>query len=183
MVYQFQSKFRDEKRAKSGLLRGREFLMKDCYSFHANPADLDQYYEVQKQAYVNIFNKMGIGDKTYLTYASGGSFSKYSHEFQTVCEAGEDTVYLLEEQNIAFNEEIVNDPDVRKEFDLDNKKLKTLKTVEVGNIFKLNTKFSDPFELTYVDTAGTHEKVYMGCFGIGIGRLMGTIVEAYHDDK
>lgn len=183
VVYQFQSKFRDEKRAKSGLLRGREFLMKDCYSFHANPEDLDKYYQIQQQAYVNIFEKMGIADKTYLTYASGWSFSKYSHEFQTVCEAGEDTIYLLEEKNIAFNEEIINEPDVRKEFDLDNAELKELKTVEVGNIFKLNTKFSQPFDLHYVDADGKEQAVYMWCYGLGVWRLMWTIVEAYHDEK
>jgi prolyl-tRNA synthetase len=135
--------------------------MKDCYSFHASPEDLNTYYELQKSTYVTIFNKMGIGDKTFLTYASGGTFSKYSHEFQTVCEAGEDIIYYLEEENIAFNDEIVNDPDVRKEFDLDNKSLKELKTVEVGNIFKLNTKFSEPFQVTYKDSDGKEKIVYM----------------------
>ena len=135
--------------------------MKDCYSFHTHASDLDDYYQTQQQAYVNIFDKMGIGDKTFLTYASGGTFSKYSHEFQTVCEAGEDTIYYLEEKNIAFNDEIVHDPEVRKEFDLDNKSLQELKTVEVGNIFKLNTKFAEPFEVTYKDQEGSDHMVYM----------------------
>lgn len=182
-VYQFQTKFRDEKRAKSGVLRGREFTMKDCYSFHTDAEDLERYYEIQKQAYLTIFRKMWISDTTYLTYASGGTFSKYSHEFQTVCEAGEDTIYLIEDLNIAINKEIIDDTDVRKEFDLDNRTLKELKTIEVGNIFKLNTKFSTPFDLCYTDTSGTEQVVYTGCYGIGIERLMWTIVEAYHDEK
>lgn len=182
-VYQFQSKFRDEKRAKSWLLRGREFLMKDCYSFHTSAEDLDRYYEIQKQAYINIFDKMWIADRTFLTYASGWTFSKFSHEFQTVCAAWEDTIYLDETTNIAFNDEIINDPEVRVEFDLDAKQLKELKTIEVGNIFKLNTKFSQPFDVVYTNSQGEKNHVYMGCYGIGIGRLMGTVVEAYHDEK
>jgi prolyl-tRNA synthetase len=123
--------------------------------------DLDTYYETQKEAYIRIFNKIGIGDKTFLTYASGGTFSKYSHEFQTVCEAGEDTIYYLEEKNIAFNDEIIHDSEVRKEFDLDNQNLTVLKTVEVGNIFKLNTKFSEPFHVVYKDNTGEENIVYM----------------------
>lgn len=181
-AYQIQNKFRMEMRAKSGILRGREFLMKDLYSFHANEADLDQYYERVKEAYRTIFNRAGIGEKTYLTFASGGSFSKYSHEFQAVTDAGEDLVYIDEAKGIAINREVLTD-EVLQDLGLSREKLVEKKSIEVGNIFKLMTKFSDPFSLTYKDAEGRETPVIMGCYGIGLGRLMGTIVEMLADEK
>lgn len=180
-LYQIQTKFRDEKRAKSGLLRGREFIMKDLYSFHANETDMEKYYDKVLKSYEKIFKRLGIGDRTYLTFASGGSFSKYSHEFQTETEAGEDIIYLCEKCKIAVNKEIIGEQDsCLKCF---NKNLKEIKAAEVGNIFKLKTKYSKSFNLTYVDKNGETQDVIMGCYGIGLSRVMGTIVEALSDER
>lgn len=180
-VFQIQNKFRNEKRAKSGLLRGREFLMKDLYSFHANQEDLDNYYEKAIVAYNNIFDRIGLGEKTYLTYASGGSFSKYSHEFQTLTDAGEDIIYICDDCKMAVNKEIINDQNTCPK--CGRKDLREEKAVEAGNIFKLGTKYSAPFDLKYQDKDGEKKPVIMGCYGLGISRLMGTIVEACHDEK
>ena len=180
-VFQIQNKFRDETRVKSGLLRGREFFMKDLYSFHADPKDLDDYYEKMKKAYFKVFKRAGIGEKTYLTFASGGTFSKYSHEFQTLTAAGEDIIYVCEKCRIAINREIVEEQKTCPE--CGNKKLREEKAVEVGNIFKLKTKYSEPFDLKYRTKKGEERNVYMGCYGIGLNRLMGTIVEVFHDEK
>jgi prolyl-tRNA synthetase len=180
-VYQIQTKFRNEKRAKAGLLRGREFLMKDLYSFHVDEADLDAYYERVIQAYFKIFQRLGLGDNTYLTYASGGSFAKYSHEFQTLAEEGEDRIHVCNQCRVAVNQEIVAE---QKTCPLcGNEKLTEMKAIEVGNIFKLGTKFSAPFEVKYKDAAGREQPVIMGCYGIGPSRALGTIVETYHDDR
>jgi len=180
-VYQFQSKFRMERRAKSGLLRGREFIMKDMYSFHTNEEDLQEYYEKVKGAYVRIFNTVGIGEKTYITYASGGTFSKYSHEFQTVTDAGEDTVFVCLPCSIAVNKEIIDDQSTCPA--CEKKDLVEQKAIEVGNIFELKTKFSEAFKLTHKDKDGKEQLPLMGCYGIGLGRLMGTIVEVLSDEK
>jgi len=180
-VFQIQNKFRDESRVKSGLLRSREFLMKDLYSFHRDEKDLDRYYEKVKASYQKIFKKVGIDHLTYLTFASGGSFSKYSHEFQTITPAGEDTIYICEKCRIAVNREIIKEQSSCPE--CGDKKLKIKKAVEVGNIFKLKTKYSVPFNLKYRDEKGKEKDVMMGCYGIGPSRLMGTIVEVYHDEK
>jgi len=180
-VFQIQTKFRNEKRAKAGLLRGREFLMKDLYSFHVDQADLDAYYDRAIQAYKNIFARLGLGDKTYLTYASGGSFSKYSHEFQTLTEAGEDLIYACPHCKVAVNKEIIDEQNTCPE--CGEKKLIEKKAVEVGNIFKLVTKFSEAFNLQYQTAEGSKKPVIMGCYGIGLSRILGTIVEACHDEK
>lgn len=180
-LFQIQTKFRDEKRAKSGVLRGREFLMKDLYSFHASEKDLENYYEKMKKHYVNIFDKCGIGDKTYLTFSSGGTFSKYSHEFQAVSEAGEDTIFLCEKCGVAVNTEIIKEQNVCPE--CGNKKLKEEKAIEVGNIFKLMTKYSEPFGLKFTDKDGSQKSVIMGCYGMGLTRLLGAIAEISHDDR
>ncbi|MEX2013700.1 MAG: aminoacyl--tRNA ligase-related protein [Parcubacteria group bacterium] len=170
-VYQFQTKFRNEERAKSGILRTKEFLMKDLYSFNTDQKTHQNFYEKVKESYRNIFNRMGIGDKTYLTLASGGSFSSQSHEFQTVCDAGEDTIFITnEERKEAVNKEIEN----RQEMGI--------KTVEVGNIFTLGTKFSEP-HLKFKNVDGQEKPVFMGSYGIGLGRLMGTVVEVLSDEK
>ena len=180
-IYQFQDKFRMELRSKSGILRGREFIMKDLYSFHLNEQDLDNYYERAKKAYFNIFKRVGIGKQTHLTYASGGSFSKYSHEFQTVTSAGEDIIYICQKCKLAINKEIKNESLACPECGA--KDFKEEKAIEVGNIFKLKTKYSQPFNLKVKDETGEEREVVMGCYGIGLGRLMGTIVEVHHDSR
>ncbi len=181
-VYQFQTKFRNEKRAKSGIMRGREFLMKDLYSFSNSEQDHKIFYDKMKDAYSNIFKRVGIGDRTYLTFASGGSFSKYSHEFQTVTEAGEDTIFLCKDKNIAINQEVMNQ-EVLGDLAINQDDLEELKTVEVGNIFTLAYKFSDPLELIVDNDNGERKPVFMGSYGIGVGRLMGTVAEIYADEK
>lgn len=181
-AYQFQTKFRNEERAKSGIMRGREFLMKDLYSFSRDAKEHEAFYEKAKHAYRNVFVRAGIGDRTYVTFASGGSFSKYSHEFQTATDAGEDVIYVDEKKNIAINKEVLND-EVLKDLGLKRETLVEKKAVEVGNIFSLGTRFSDAFELSYVDEKGEKKPVVMGSYGIGPGRVMGTIVETLSDDK
>lgn len=180
-VFQIQTKFRNEKRAKAGLLRGREFLMKDLYSFHSSQEDLDSYYELATRAYYNIFKRLGLGDKTYLTYASGGSFSKYSHEFQTLTESGEDLIYICDKCKVAVNKEIISEQSVCPQ--CGNKELRETKAVEVGNIFKLGTRFSAPFSLNFQAADGSKQNVIMGCYGIGLSRILGTVVEVCHDEK
>ncbi len=169
--YQFQVKFRNETRAKSGIIRGREFLMKDLYSFSADEAAHKLFYEKVKQAYKNIFTHIGFGKHTYITYASGGSFSKYSHEFQTLCDAGEDTIHLCEKCLVAVNEEIISEQTACPVCGSENFVKKT--AVEVGNIFTLGTKFSDALGLKYRNEAGQEVSVFMGSYGIGPGRAMG----------
>jgi len=181
-LFQFQNKFRKELRAKSGLLRGKEFIMKDFYSFHADEKDLNKCYEKFKKVYAKVFKRLGIGEKTYLTYASGGSFSKYSHEFQTLTDAGEDIIHVCDKCSSAVNREIIKDVG-RKCPECGNRKLKQEKSVEVGNIFKLMNKYSDPFDLSFIDKDGQKKTVLMGCYGIGLQRSMGTIVEVHHDEK
>lgn len=181
-VYQFQNKFRMELRAKSGILRGREFIMKDMYSFHRTEEDMKVYYERMKKSYARVFERIGIGARTYLTYASGGSFSKYSHEFQTLTEAGEDVIYICDTCRVAINKEIIEDQKNACPI-CGNEKLRTETSVEVGNIFELKTKYSAPFNLTYKDESGGDQTVVMGCYGIGLGRVLGTVVEVYGDDK
>lgn len=180
-AYQIQTKFRNEKRAKAGLLRGREFLMKDLYSFHADQADLDSYYETVTAAYHKIYARLGLGEMTYLTYASGGSFSKYSHEFQTVSAAGEDLIYICEKCRVAVNREIIDEQKACPA--CGSRELVEKKAIEVGNIFKLGTKFSEPFGVRYKDRTGEERPTVMGCYGIGPSRIMGTLVEIYHDEK
>src|SRR3989339_553877 len=178
-VFQFQNKFRNELRAKSGILRTREFLMKDLYSLHATQEDFEKYYDKMKKVYLSVFKQMGI--KAYVTLASGGSFSKYSHEYQMVAEAGEDTIYICQKCKLAINKEIKEENPTCPECkggDFEEKK-----AVEVGNIFSLGTKFSAPFDLKFRDKDGSEKPVIMGCYGIGLGRTMGAVVEANHDDK
>jgi prolyl-tRNA synthetase len=181
-VYQFQTKFRNETRAKSGIMRGREFIMKDLYSFVRNAEDHEVFYEKAKQAYVNIFKRVGLGDSTYVTFASGGTFCKYSHEFQTITDAGEDLIYVHKEKNFAINKEVLTD-EVLADLGVKRGELVEEKAVEVGNIFSLGTRFSDAFDLTYLDEKGEKCPVVMGSYGIGPGRLMGTIVEVLSDAK
>lgn len=180
-VYQFQTKFRNEARAKSWLLRSREFLMKDLYSFHKNQEDLDIYFEEVRKAYVNIFNRLWIGNDTFYAFASGGAFSKYSYEFQTKLSIWEDNIYVCKNCWQAHNDEIVWEV-----FECVNcKKLdyEIVKTSEVGNIFKLWTKFSDAFWLRYYDAEWKSNSVVMWCYGIGVSRVMWVIAEYFMDEK
>lgn len=179
--YQIQTKFRNETRAKSGIMRCREFLMKDMYSFSRNLAEHEAFYEKAKQAYNNIFSRFGLGEITYMTFATGGTFSKYSHEFQTTSSAGEDIIYICEACHIAINKEIIKEQDKCPQ--CGNTDLREDKAIETGNIFSLGIKFSDALDLTYIDEKGDKQKVIMGCYGIGPGRAMGTVVEALSDDK
>ena len=181
-AYQFQTKFRNELRAKSGILRGREFLMKDLYDFSLNKKEHDKFYEKMKGVYKNIFTRVGLGEQTYLTMSSGGSFSKYSFEFQTITEAGEDVIMYDENKKIAINkddysEEIFGDFGLNKaDFNF-----KEAKSAEVGDIYSLGEKYAKALGLTYKDEKGEEKNVYMGSYGIGVPRLMGTIVEVFND--
>ncbi|HPN54836.1 MAG TPA: His/Gly/Thr/Pro-type tRNA ligase C-terminal domain-containing protein [Candidatus Moranbacteria bacterium] len=180
--YDFKTIFRNETRSKSGIMRGREFYWKALYSFSRDNAEHEAFYEKMKKTYQNIFEKVGIGHLTHLTFASGGSFSKYSHEFQTLTPVGEDTIYLDEKSGVAINKEVYND-EVIAELKLDKDKLVEKRAVEVGNIFSLGTKFSEPFDLKYRDEKEKEKLVIMGSYGIGLGRLMGTVVEVLSDEK
>lgn len=181
-VYQFQTKFRNEARAKSGIMRSREFIMKDLYSFSKDTAEHAAFYEKAKQAYIRVFDRVGLGAHTYVTFASGGMFSKFSHEFQTVSDAGEDVVYVHEGKRIAVNKEVYTD-EVLAELGVKKSELVEKKAIEVGNIFNLGTRFSDALGLKFKGEDGKPVSVVMGSYGIGPGRVMGTIVEALSDDK
>jgi prolyl-tRNA synthetase len=178
--YDFKTMFRNEARSKSGLFRGREFSWKALYSFSKNKEEHDKFYEKAEEAYRNVYSRVGIGEKTYFTFASGGTFSKFSHEFQTLSDAGEDTIYVDIEKKIAVNKEVLTD-EILEDLELDRENLVEKRAIEVGNIFTLGYKFSDPINLTYKNKEGEEEKVFMGSYGIGISRLMGTIVELFSD--
>lgn len=182
LSYQFQTKFRNETRAKSGIMRTREFIMKDLYSFARTQEEHQTIYDKVSKAYDKVYARVGIGATTYRTFASGGAFSKYSHEFQTVSDAGEDLVYVHEGKRIAVNKEVLGDS-VLSDLGVARDELVEKKAIEVGNIFSLGTRFSDALGLTYKDENGEQKPVVMGCYGIGPGRLMGTIVETLSDDK
>lgn len=180
-VYQFQTKFRNEKRAKSGLMRGREFLMKDMYSFHASEEDLDRYYAEVEKAYDRIYARLGLTD-TYETFASGGIFAKYSHEYQTFLPVGEDTVYYNSDKFVVVNKEVYND-EVLSDLGVAGQEFTEVAAAEVGNIFKLKFKYSEPLGLQFNNENNEPKTVYMGCYGIGISRVMGVIAEKFADEK
>jgi prolyl-tRNA synthetase len=182
-VYQIQNKFRNELRAKSGLLRGREFVMKDMYSFATTQEQHEKLYAEAIQAYYRVYERLGLGDVTYRTYADGGIFTdRFSDEFQTLSSIGEDTIYLDEEKKIAINEEIYTDEALAK-LGLDKSKLVQKKGVEVGNTFHLESKYTDALDVYYTDEQGKKQSIIMGCYGIGISRLMGIIAEHFADEK
>lgn len=180
-LYQFQTKMRNEKRAKSGIMRGREFVMKDMYSFHASAEDLEAYYNQSIEAYKRVFNRLGIGEDTYVTFASGGAFTKFSHEFQTICDAGEDVIYLHREKNIAVNEEVIDA--AVAELGINRADLEVVKTAETGNIFNFGTQKTDEMGLYYTDGDGKRQSLHIGSYGIGITRAMGVVVEKFSDEK
>lgn len=179
-VYQFQTKLRNELRAKSGIMRGREFVMKDMYSYSISDEAHEEFYNKTKEAYLNSFERMGIGEDTYFTFASGGAFTQFSHEFQTICEAGEDVCYLDKENKIAINEEVYTD-EVIEQLGLKKSDLQQVKTAEVGNIFSFGSTKSEELGLYFTDQDGEEKPVILGSYGIGITRAMGIIVEKYND--
>jgi len=180
-LYQINTKFRDELRAKSGVLRGREFRMKDMYSFHTNQADLEAFYGKTLEAYVKAYKRCGLDVK--VVQASGGVFTdKMSHEFQALTDAGEDTLLVCEKCRFGQNLEVATLKEGDTCPDCGGTLMKA-KGIEVGNIFDLGTKYSDAFDFDYMDEEGKQQRVLMGCYGIGTSRLVGAIVEAYHDDK
>ena len=181
-TYQFQTKFRNEKRAKSGIMRGREFLMKDLYSFHTSEEDLDRFYAEVEKAYARIFERLGLGDSTYETFASGGIFAKFSHEYQTILPVGEDIIYYNKDHSLVLNKEVFT-PEVLADFGANESDFEATKAAEVGNIFKLKYKYSEPLGLKYTDESNTTQTVYMGCYGIGVSRVMGVFAEKFADEK
>lgn len=180
-TYQFQTKFRMELRAKSGILRGREFMMKDLYSFHRDETDLDNFYKLVEESYREIFKAVGIGEQTIYTLAAGGTFSKFSHEFQTLTPAGEDNVHICTKCRLGINDEIIAEHEICPACGSAERTVET--GIEVGNTFKLGTRFTTPFELNYRDETGKMQPVIMGCYGLGISRLMGAIVEITADEQ
>ncbi len=181
-AYQFQNKFRNEMRAKSGVMRGKEFLMKDLYSFSLDQKSHEADYNKIKGAYIRIFERLGIGNKTFVTFADGGIFSDFSEEFQTITEAGEDIIYIHEGKKIALNKEVYTDENIEK-LGLVKSELVEKKAVEVGNIFHLGIRFSEALGLNYKDESGAEHAVVMGSYGIGPTRILGTMVETLSDDK
>jgi prolyl-tRNA synthetase len=181
-VYQFQTKLRNEVRAKSGIMRGREFVMKDMYSFAADEASHLAYYEGTKPAYMRVFERLGLGKDTYITFAAGGAFTKYSHEFQTICETGEDVTYINREKGIAINEEVLNDETLAN-LGVTRDSLEKVNTAEVGNIFNFGQQKASDLGLTVKDKDGNDVPVWIGSYGIGITRLMGVLVEKFADEK
>lgn len=181
-VYQFQTKLRNELRAKSGIMRGREFVMKDLYSYSRTDEEHQKIYDAITAAYLRIFDRIGIGEKTFLTFASGGAFTQFSHEFQTITDAGEDIIYVDYDKKIAINEEVYT-KEVIAQLGLDESKLQKIKAAEVGNIFSFGTTKSEQLGLTYTDENGDEQYVVLGSYGIGITRLMGVIVELMADER
>lgn len=181
-TYQFQNKLRKEIRAKSGLLRAREFIMKDLYSFSRDRAEHEKFYELISQSYMNIYNRLGIGDITHKTFASGGAFSKFSHEFQTISPVGEDTIYFHEGEGLAINKEVMSD-EVLADLGIEKEGLVEKQAVEVGNIFTFGSRYSEPLGLFFTDEKGIKQPVFMGSYGIGISRLMGLLAEHFADER
>jgi prolyl-tRNA synthetase len=180
--FQFQVKFRNELRVKSGLLRGREFWMKDLYSFSRSQAEHQAFYAKMITAYQKVFDRLGIGDITYKTFASGGSFSQYGDEFQTISEVGEDVIYVHQAKKIAINQEVLT-PQILTDLGVTRKELVKQRAVEVGNIFNLGTKYSQPLELNFTDQTGQLKPVIMGSYGMGPSRIMGLLAELFSDNK
>jgi prolyl-tRNA synthetase len=181
-VYQFQTKFRNELRSKSGIMRGREFVMKDMYSCSIDEQQHTKFYNDTIDAYNRVFERLSIKDDTYMTFASGGAFTQFSHEFQTICDAGEDTIYLHRGKNIAINEDVMDDENLTK-LGIKRDELEMVKTAEVGNIFNFGTKKSEDMNFSFTNSEGNRQMVFFGSYGIGITRLMGVIVEKFSDEK
>lgn len=180
-VYQIQTKLRNEVRAKSGIMRGREFVMKDMYSLHATQEDMDRYYDRAIEAYKRVYERLGIGDRTFVTFAGGGAFTKFSHEFQTICPAGEDTMYVNDDFTVAVNEEVL--AEATDELGIDKASLKPMVSAEAGNIFKFGSTKGEQMKIFFTGEDGEQHPVFLASYGIGITRAMGIIVENFADDK
>ncbi len=181
-VYQFQTKLRNELRAKSGIMRGREFVMKDMYSCSLDAEQHEAFYQASIDAYKRVYDRLGIGADTYVTFASGGAFTQFSHEFQTICDAGEDVIYLHREKNIALNEEVLDDENLAR-LGLKREELEAVKTAEVGNIFNFGTQKSEAMDFAFTNEQGERQFVHLGSYGIGITRVMGVIAEKFSDER
>lgn len=181
-VYQFQTKLRNELRAKSGIMRGREFVMKDMYSLSTDAEQHEVFYQETINAYKRVYDRLGIGGDTYVTFASGGAFTKFSHEFQTICEAGEDVIYVNREKGIAVNEEVMTDENLAQ-LGISRDELTETKSAETGNIFNFGTEKSEQMDIHFTDKDGQQKPIFLGSYGIGITRLMGVMVEKFADDK
>ncbi len=181
-IYQFQNKLRNELRAKSGVMRGREFIMKDMYSFCRGEEDHNAFYEGSKEAYMKVFERLGVGDDTFVTFAAGGAFTEFSHEFQTICEAGEDVTFINREKGIAINEEVMSD-EVLANLGVTKDELEEVKTAEVGNIFNFGRQKAEEVGLYFNEKDGAKTAVWMGSYGIGVTRMMGVLVEKFADEK
>jgi len=182
VVYQFQNKLRNELRAKSGVMRGREFIMKDAYSFTATEEQHNDIYERAKAVYMKIFTDLGVGDDTFITFAAGGAFTQFSHEFQTACDAGEDVTYICKEKGVAINEEVLKDANLEV-LGVTREELVPTRTAEVGNIFNFGRQKAEDVGLFFTDETGARTPVWMGSYGIGITRMMGVLVEKFADEK
>jgi prolyl-tRNA synthetase len=182
-VHQFQNKLRNEVRAKSGIMRGREFIMKDMYSYCTSEQEHMDFYNKSIEAYNKVYERVGLGDITYVTSASGGVFTdKFSHEFQTICEAGEDTIYVHKTKKLAINEEVFTDETVLKLGETkDQFEAKT--AAEVGNIFTFGTEKTEQLQAKYKNSEGKEEFAYLGSYGVGITRVMGVIAEVFSDER
>lgn len=181
-IYQFQNKLRNEVRAKSGMMRGREFIMKDAYSFCATEEQHEDFYSRCIEAYKRVFDRLGVGEDTYVTFAAGGAFTEFSHEFQTVCGAGEDVTYICKDKGIAINEEVIETVNL-DELGVTRDELVATKTAEVGNIFNFGRQKGEEVGLYFKDETGERTPVWMGSYGIGITRMMGVLVEKFADEK
>ena len=183
-AYQFQTKFRNELRSKAGLMRGREFIMKDLYDFSRDEQQHKEFYETMKGVYTRIFERLGLGEQTFMTISNGYPFSKYSYEFQTMCPAGEDIIVYDREKGISINKDDFND-ETLADFGVnaDECNFEEAVTSEVGDIYSLGEKYAKAIGLTYKDENGEEQVVYMGSYGIGVPRVMGVMVENFSDDK
>lgn len=181
-VYQFQTKLRNELRAKSGVMRGREFIMKDMYSFNLNEEDHTAFYEATKLAYLRVYERLGLAEDTFITFASGGAFTQFSHEFQTICDAGEDEIYINRAKNIAINAEVMTAETLTK-LDVTEAELTKVTTAEVGNIFNFGRQKAADLGLTYKNESGEEVAVFMGSYGIGVTRLIGVVAEKFADEE
>ncbi len=181
-VYQFQTKLRNELRAKSGIMRGREFVMKDLYSYDIDEQSHSAFYKSVMDAYMRVFKRVGVGEDTYVTFASGGAFTQFSHEFQTIVETGEDVIYVNREKHIAINKEVLSDKTLA-DVGVTRDELEEVKTAEVGNIFNFGTKKCEQLDLYFLNAEGQKIPVWLGSYGIGVTRLMGVLVDKFADEK